>query len=69
MLRTDASLLPAAVDEVLRRWTPVMVFRRAAAPDVELGGVRIRAGDEVVVSSTSADPLAGPPPDRPRIGA
>ena len=54
-LRADPSLVPGAVEEVLRWWTPVMVFRRTAARDVELAGVRIRAGDKVVVSFTSAD--------------
>ena len=32
-----------------------MVFRRTATTDVELAGVRIRAGDKVVVSFTSAN--------------
>jgi cytochrome P450 len=65
-LRADPSLLPGAVDEMLRWWTPVMVFRRTAARDVELGGVRIRAGDKVVVSFTSAnrDESVFPDPDR-----
>jgi cytochrome P450 len=43
------------VDEMLRWWTPVMVFRRTATADVDLAGVRIRAGDKVVVSFTSAN--------------
>ena len=54
-LRADPSLLPGAVDEMLRWWTPVMVFRRTATRDVELAGARIRAGDKVVVSFTSAN--------------
>ena len=54
-LRADPSLLPGAVEEMLRWWTPVMVFRRTATTDVHLSGVRIRAGDKVVVSFTSAD--------------
>src|SRR3712207_9251411 len=40
---------------MLRWWTPVMVFRRTATTDVELAGVRIRAGDKVVVSFTYAN--------------
>jgi len=55
VLRTDPSRLPGAVDEMLRWWTPVMVFRRTATRDVELAGVRIGAGDKVVVSFTSAN--------------
>ena len=54
-LRADPSLLPGAVEEMLRWWTPVMVFRRTATTDVDLSGVRIRAGDKVVVSFTSAN--------------
>jgi cytochrome P450 len=54
-LRADPSLLPGAVDEMLRWWTPVMVFRRTAAVDVELGSTAIRAGDKVVVSFTAAN--------------
>jgi cytochrome P450 len=66
VLRTDPSLLPGAVDEMLRWWTPVMVFRRTATRDVELAGVRMRAGDKVVVSFTSAnrDESVFPDPDR-----
>ena len=54
-LRADPSLLPSAVDEMLRWWTPVMIFRRTAAVDADLAGTRIRAGDKVVVSFTSAN--------------
>ncbi|TFV71918.1 cytochrome P450 [Blastococcus sp. CT_GayMR19] len=54
-LRADPSLLPGAVEEMLRWWTPVMVFRRTATTDAELDGVRMRAGDKVVVSFTSAN--------------
>ena len=54
-LRADGGLVPGAVDEMLRWWTPVMTFRRTATADCELGGQRIRAGDKVVVSFTSAN--------------
>ncbi|MGY1604218.1 cytochrome P450 [Geodermatophilus sp. SYSU D00815] len=54
-VRADPSLLPGAVDEMLRWWTPVMVFRRTAATGVRLGDVDVRAGDKVVVSFTSAN--------------
>jgi cytochrome P450 len=54
-LRADPTLLPGAVEEMLRWWTPVMVFRRTATTDVDLGGTRVRAGDKVVVSFTSAN--------------
>jgi cytochrome P450 len=54
-LRADPSLLPGAVEEMLRWWTPVMVFRRTASVDVDLAGTRIGTGDKVVVSFTSAN--------------
>jgi cytochrome P450 len=54
-LRRDPGLMPAAAEEMLRWWTPVMTFRRTATAGCELGGQRIRAGDKVVVSFTSAN--------------
>ena len=65
-VRADPALLPGAVEEMLRWWTPVMVFRRTATRDVVLGGAPVRAGDKVVVSFTSAnrDERVFPEPDR-----
>nr|WP_208383754.1 cytochrome P450 [Modestobacter marinus] len=65
-LRADPGLLPGAVEEMLRWWTPVMVFRRTATRDVTIGDARVRAGDKVVVSFTSAnrDERVFPEPDR-----
>ena len=54
-LRADPSLMPAAAEEMLRWWTPVMTFRRTATADCQVGGQPIRAGDKVVVSFTSAN--------------
>jgi cytochrome P450 len=54
-LRADPALMPTAAEEMLRWWTPVMTFRRTATAGGELGGQRIRAGDKVVVSFTSAN--------------
>jgi cytochrome P450 len=54
-LRADPALMPVAVEEMLRWWTPVMTFRRTATADCELGGQPVRAGDKVVVSFTSAN--------------
>jgi cholest-4-en-3-one 26-monooxygenase len=48
-VRADRSLLPGAVEEMLRWASPVMNFRRTAMQDVELGGQQIKAGDKVVV--------------------
>jgi cytochrome P450 len=54
-LRADPSLLPSAVEEMLRVHPPVLTFRRTAARDVEMGGRAIRAGDKVVVYHVSAN--------------
>jgi len=69
-LRADPALLPSAVEEMLRWWTPVMTFRRTTATDCEIGGQPIRAGDKVVVSFTSAnrDEAVFADPDRFDIG-
>ena len=64
-LRTDPSLLPSAVEEMLRYWPPVMDFRRTATRPVTLSGQKIDAGDKVVVYHASAnrDETAFPDPD------
>jgi cholest-4-en-3-one 26-monooxygenase len=54
-LRADPTLLPGAVEEMLRWVTPVMRFRRTARDDTVLGGQPIAAGDKVVVWYTSAN--------------
>jgi cholest-4-en-3-one 26-monooxygenase len=54
-LRNDRSLLPSAVEEMLRFVTPVMNFRRQATEDVELGGETIKDGDKVVFFHISAN--------------
>ena len=54
-LRADRSLLPGAVEEMLRWWTPVMHFRRTATVDTELAGTTIAAGDKVIVWFASAN--------------
>jgi len=54
-LRADRSLLPSAVDEMLRWVTPVTQFRRTATRDTELAGQRIAMGEKVVVYYASAN--------------
>jgi cytochrome P450 len=54
-LRADRSLLPSAVEEMLRWWTPVIHFRRTALVDCEIGGQPIRAGEKVVVFFSAAN--------------
>lgn len=60
LLRRDPSLIPSAVEEVLR-WTPPFThMRRTATRDVELAGQTILEGESVVVwlPSSSRDPRA-----------
>ncbi|GHC55489.1 cytochrome P450 [Streptomyces flavofungini] len=54
-LRTGAAPVPGAVEELLRWHPPVLTFRRTAARDTELAGVRIRRGDKVVVFHAAAN--------------
>ncbi|OKK17228.1 cytochrome [Streptomyces sp. CB00455] len=66
-LRGDMSLLDGAVEEILRYDGPVTAaaFRYAAEP-LEIDGVRIPAGDSVLLSPAAAsrDPRHFPDPDR-----
>src|SRR5262249_42619261 len=54
-LRHDLSLLPRAIEEMLRFESPVIQFRRTATRDCELAGQLIREGDKVVVFFPSAN--------------
>ncbi|QNP74048.1 cytochrome P450 [Streptomyces roseirectus] len=66
-LRAEPALRPRAIDELLR-WIPhrnAVGLSRIATEDVEIRGVRIRAGDAVYVSYLAAnrDPAVFPDPD------
>ena len=67
LVRADPSLLPGAVEEVLRYEGPVeRTLNRWAATDVELGGQTIRRGDLVIaiLNAADRDPERFPEPDR-----
>jgi cholest-4-en-3-one 26-monooxygenase len=55
LVREDRSLLPSAVEEMLRWVTPVKNMNRTATRDVELGGMPIREGDRVLLLYPSAN--------------
>ncbi|MGW3957157.1 cytochrome P450 [Streptomyces sp. NPDC004752] len=66
-LRTEPEIRPRAIDELLR-YIPhrnAVGLSRIALADVEIGGVRIRAGDPVYVSYLAAnrDPEVFPDPE------
>ncbi|HEY6319268.1 MAG TPA: cytochrome P450 [Acidimicrobiia bacterium] len=54
-LRTDRSLVPGAVEEILRWANPLHYFRRTATEDSVLHGQRIAAGDKLGMIYTSAN--------------
>ncbi len=54
-LRDDPSLVPGAVEEILRWANPLHYFRRTATADTEIRGQAIRAGDKVAMYYTSAN--------------
>ncbi len=54
-LRADHSLIPGAVEEILRWANPLHYFRRTATADTELHGVPIAKGDKVAMYYTSAN--------------
>jgi cytochrome P450 len=46
-LRTDPSLIPGAIEEILRFDDPLVANRRTTTRDVEIGGRRIPAGETI----------------------
>jgi len=70
-LRQDPSLLPAAVEELLRFTNPVNhVNDRFTTEDLPIGDVVIPAGERVLIATSSADRDAAqfPDPDRLDLG-
>ncbi len=64
-LRADMSLLPSAIEEMVRWTTPSPSKRRTATADVKLGGATITAGQKVQVweGSANRDPSVFADPD------
>jgi cytochrome P450 len=54
-LAADPSLVPSAVEEVLRWTTPVTSFLRTAVADTSLGGTDIAAGDPLLLIYAAAN--------------
>ena len=54
-LRENPALVPLAVEEMLRWVSPIQNMNRTATRDVELAGVRVRAGDKVLLLYPSAN--------------
>lgn len=64
-LRQDLSLVPDAVEEFLRLYTPYRGFARSARHEVELHGRRIRPGEAIalVYASANRDETVFPDPN------
>ena len=54
-LRADPSLLPGAIEEMLRWTTPVRNMNRTATRDVEIAGQQVREGDRILLLYPSAN--------------
>ena len=65
-LQRDPSLLPQAIEEMLRWVSPVMQFRRTATRDTRIGDREIRKGDKVVMyyGAANRDPEVFESPER-----
>jgi cytochrome P450 len=65
-LRADVSLVPGAVEEMLRFEPPIIFLSRIAGADLTLGGVAFDEGELIHLSLASAnrDPEEFPEPDR-----
>jgi pimeloyl-[acyl-carrier protein] synthase len=65
-LKDDFSLIPSAVEEMLRYESPSQHTGRLAPEDIELGGKLIRKGQAVmaVMAAANRDPARFPDPDR-----
>jgi cytochrome P450 len=68
-LRGDLSLIPDAVEEFLRLYTPYRGFARSARHEVELQGRRILPGEPIalVYASANRDESVFPEPDEFRL--
>jgi cytochrome P450 len=68
-LRRDPSLIPAAVEEVMRWDTPLQMFERWALEDVEVHGVTVPRGAEfgLLFGSANRDPGVFERPDELKV--
>ena len=69
-LRADRSLVPSAVDEVLRYESPVQIDGRYVRADTEIGGHRIPRGHGVLalLGAANRDPAVVDDPERFDVG-
>lgn len=61
----DPGIIPTAFDEMLRLMTPTQTFARRVERDTEIGGVKIKAGEQLLMGYGAAnfDPRQFPNPE------
>jgi cytochrome P450 len=66
LVRNDPSLIPAAINEILRIEAPIQGFSRYVARDYDLDGVVLPEGSRAIVfyAAANRDPRQFPHPDR-----
>jgi len=66
LLRADPSLIPAAINEILRMEAPVQGFSRYVARDYDLDGVALQQGSRAIMfyGAANRDPRQFSDPDR-----
>jgi cytochrome P450 len=66
LLKEDPTLIPSAIEEMLRFESPIQHTARLAPDDTELGGrvIRKRQAITAVVAAANRDPARFPDPDR-----
>ncbi|MFI2202848.1 cytochrome P450 [Streptomyces sp. NPDC020192] len=65
-LRADHSLIPSAIEELMRYDTPLQLFERWVLDDIEIDGTTIPRGSEIAMlfGSANRDPAVFTDPDR-----
>jgi cytochrome P450 len=66
LMQADATLVPGAVEEILRYRNPVIYLRRTATRELDFAGEKIRRGDKLVcvLAAPNRDPHGFDQPDR-----
>jgi hypothetical protein len=69
-LREDRSLLPTAIEELMRFDSPLQLFERTATEDVEIGGVTVTEGQKIaaLLGSANHDPAVFEAPETLDVG-
>jgi cytochrome P450 len=65
-LRSDATVIPSAVEELIRYDSPLQLFERTALADTSVGGVVVEKGQKVaaLLGAANRDPAVFAEPDR-----